>query len=104
MKKFMNEKNYYLAGIVLYIFFSISIFFGLLINEDASGKGTSNDFKNTWEYVLLLKENYFIDSSEWTRLLPFHYIFLSILYELLEVIFSKSIILHFFPIHTFHFL
>ncbi len=83
MKKFMNEKNYYLAGMVLYIFFSISIFFGLLINEDASGKGTSNDFKNTWEYVLLLKENYFIDSSEWTRLLPFHYIFLSILYELL---------------------
>ena len=83
MQKLINEKNYYRVGIILYILFSISIFLGLLINEDASGKGTSNDFKNTWEYVLLLEENYFIDSSKWTRLLPFHYIFLSILYSLL---------------------
>lgn len=83
MKKLINEKNYYRVGIILYILFSISIFLGLLINEDASGKGTSNDFKNTWEYVLLLEQNYFIDASKWTRLLPFHYIFLSILYGLL---------------------
>ena len=83
MKEFMNEKNYYFVGILLYTFFSISIFLGLFINEDASGKGTSNDFINTWEYVLLLQENYFIDSSEWKRLLPSHYIFLSVLYSLL---------------------
>ena len=63
-----------------------------MINEDASGKGTSNDFKNTWEYVILLKEDYFIDSSKWTRLLPFHYIFLSILYEFLGSEFSVRIL------------
>ena len=58
MQKLINEKNYYRVGIILYILFSISIFLGLLINEDASGKGTSNDFKNTWEYVLLLEKNF----------------------------------------------
>ena len=45
MKKLINEKNYYRVGIILYLLFSISIFLGLLINEDASVKGTSNDFK-----------------------------------------------------------
>ena len=88
----MNEKYYHRIGIILYALFSISIFLGLLINEDSSGKGTSNDFKNTWEYVILLKEDYFIDSSKWTRLLPFHYIFLSILYEFLGSEFSVRIL------------
>lgn len=92
MKKFMNEKNYYLVGILLYSIFSISIFLGLLINEDASGRGTSNDFINTWEYVLLLQDNYFIDSSAWTRLFPIHYIFLSILYGLLGSEYSVRIL------------
>ena len=84
----MNEKFYNLTGNLLFSLLSLSLFLGLFLNEDASGIGTSNDFKNTWEYVELLSNGYFIDSSQWTRLLPFHYIFLSILNEITDSIFS----------------
>lgn len=88
----MSEKFYNIFAIFIFTFFSISLFLGLFLNEDASGTGTSNDFKNTWEYVLILKSDYFIDSSGWTRLLPLHYIFLSILYETFGSIFSVRLI------------
>ncbi len=42
-----TDKNYYSIGLILYFLFSLSLFFGLFLNEDASGTGTSNDFKNT---------------------------------------------------------
>ena len=87
-----TDKNYYSIGLILYFLFSLSLFFGLFLNEDASGTGTSNDFKNTWEYVVLLKDNYLIDGSEWTRLLPLHYIFLSFLYQIFENEFSVRLI------------
>ena len=61
----ITDKNYYLIGVILYILFSLSLFFGFFLNEDASGTGTYNDFKKTWEYVVLLKDNYLID-IEWT--------------------------------------
>ena len=64
----ITDKNYYSIGIILYFLFSLSLLFGFFFNEDASGTGTSNDFKNTWDYIVLLKDNYLIDSSEWTRL------------------------------------
>ena len=80
----ITDKNYYSIGIILYFLFSLSLLFGFFFNEDASGTGTSNDFKNTWDYIVLLKDNYLIDSSEWTRLLPLHYIFLSLLYQIFE--------------------
>tara|TARA_B100001059_G_scaffold178632_1_gene179251 strand:- start:282 stop:1514 length:1233 start_codon:yes stop_codon:yes gene_type:complete len=83
----MNDKFYNLTGNLLFSLLSLSLFLGLFLNEDASGIGTSNDFKNTWEYVELLSNGYFIDSSQWTRLLPFHYIFLSILNEITDSIF-----------------
>ena len=75
MNYHITDKNYYSIGIILYFLFSLSLLFGLFLNEDASGTGVSNDFKNAWDYIVLLKDNYLIDSSEWTRLLPLHYIF-----------------------------
>ena len=80
----ITDKNYYSIGIILYFLFSLSLLFGFFLDEDASGTGTSNDFKNTWDYIVLLKDNFLIDSSEWTRLLPLHYIFLSLLYQIFE--------------------
>ena len=98
MNFYITDKNYYSIGLILYFLFSLSLFFGLFFNEDASGTGTSNDFKNTWEYVVLLKDNYIIDSSEWTRLLPLHYIFLSFLYKIFENEFSVRLIFCFIAI------
>ncbi len=83
----MIKKNFITIGLIIFILFSLSLILGLYLNEDASGLGTSNDFKSTWPYVLSLKNNYIIDGSEWTRLLPLHYIFLSLLQENLNDIF-----------------
>ena len=92
MDNILKEKHYYFIGIFLFLNLSLSLFIGLLLDEDASGRGTSNDFKNTWDYVLLLKNNYIIDGSQWTRLLPVHYIFLSFLYNFSEKIFNVRMI------------
>ena len=67
------------SGSLLFLLCTISLFVGLYFNEDASGGGTRADFINTWGYVQALKQNIFIDSSKWTRLLPLHYLFISFL-------------------------
>ncbi len=78
----MSQKNFFLLGLFIFFSLSISLFVGLFLNEDASGIGTSNDFKNTLPYVEALKESLIIDGSEWTRLLPLHFIFISFLFNL----------------------
>ena len=67
------------SGVLLFLLCTISLFVGLYFNEDAGGGGTRADFINTWGYVQALKQNIFIDSSKWTRLLPLHYLFISFL-------------------------
>ena len=91
MINFERDKTFYVIGYSLFLTFTLSLFLGLLLNEDASGIGTSNDFNNTWEYVERLKNNYFFDGSEWTRLLPFHFIFLSF-YTIFDDIFIVRLI------------
>lgn len=92
MINFEKDKTFYVIGYSLFLTFTLSLFLGLLLNEDASGIGTSNDFNNTWEYVERLKNNYFFDGSEWTRLLPFHFIFLSVLHTIFDDIFIVRLI------------
>ena len=92
MINFEKDKTFYVIGYSLFLTFALSLFLGLLLNEDASGIGTSNDFNNTWEYVERLKNNYFFDGSEWTRLLPFHFIFLSVLHTIFDDIFIVRLI------------
>ena len=92
MINFEKDKTFYVIGYSLFLTFALSLFLGLLLNEDASGIGTSSDFNNTWEYVERLKNNYFFDGSEWTRLLPFHFIFLSVLHTIFDDIFIVRLI------------
>lgn len=92
MINFEKDNTFYVIGYSLFLTFTLSLFLGLLLNEDASGIGTSNDFNNTWEYVERLKNNYFFDGSEWTRLLPFHFIFLSVLHTIFDDIFIVRLI------------
>ena len=77
MINFERDKTFYVIGYSLFLTFTLSLFLGLLLNEDASGIGTSNDFNNTWEYVERLKNNYFFDGSEWTGFTISFYIFVS---------------------------
>ena len=80
MKNVFSSKS----GSLLFLLCTISLFVGLYFNEDAGGGGTRADFKNTWGYVQALKQNIFIDSSKWTRLLPLHYLFISFLDSIIK--------------------
>ena len=88
----MSKKNFFLLGLFIFFSLSISLFVGLFLNEDASGIGTSNDFKNTLPYVEALKDRLIIDGSEWTRLLPLHFIFISFLFNLSDNVFLVRLI------------
>ena len=75
------HKNSNLRKIFLLIL-SLSLFVGFYFNEDSSSGGVSTDFYSTWDYVLVIKKNLFINtdwlsSENWTRVLPLHYIILS---------------------------
>ena len=83
----MSKKNFIFPGIFVFILLSASLFLGLFLNEDASGVGTSNDFKNTLPYINALKDNLIIDGSEWTRLLPLHFLFISFLFYFTDNVF-----------------
>ena len=80
MKNVFSSKS----GSLLFLLCTISLFVGLYFNEDAGGGGTRADFINTWGYVQALKQNIFIDSSKWTRLLPLHYLFISFLDSIIK--------------------
>ena len=80
MKNVFSSKS----GSLLFLLCTISLFVGLYFNEDAGGGGTRADFINTWEYVQALKQDIFIDSSQWTRLLPLHYLFISFLDSIIK--------------------
>ena len=71
-------------GSLLFLLCTISLFVVLYFKEDAGGGGTRADFINTWGYVQALKQNIFIDSSKWTRLLPLHYLFISFLDSIIK--------------------
>ena len=82
----MSQKNYYFLILFVFISLSASLFLGLFLNEDASGVGTSNDFKNTLPYINALKDNLIIDGSEWTRLLSLHF-YLFHFYFILQIMY-----------------
>ena len=88
----MSKKNFIFPGIFVFILLSASLFLGLFLNEDASGVGTTNDFKNTLPYINALKDNLIIDGSEWTRLLPLHFLFISFLFYFTDNVFLIRLI------------
>ena len=94
----MSHKNFTFLGLICFYLLSISLFVGLFLNEDATGIGTSNDFKNTFPYVEALTNDLLIDGSEWTRLLPLHFIFMSFLYNMTDSIFLSRFIFCFISI------
>tara|TARA_B100000029_G_scaffold509528_1_gene598957 strand:- start:2710 stop:3963 length:1254 start_codon:yes stop_codon:yes gene_type:complete len=71
-------------GKVCFLILSLSLLVGFYLNEDASAGGASADFYETWGHVLALKENLFIDGTEWSMHFPLHHIILSRLNFLIE--------------------
>ena len=68
------------SGKIIFFILSISLFFGLYLNEDSSGGASSGDFNTTWPWVLNLKEDLFFHYTHWEYIhLPLHYILISII-------------------------
>ncbi len=71
----MKKINF--LNILLYIFCCLTLFISFYFNEDGSYSPLSGDFRDTWPYVLKLKENILSDPSGYTVHYPLHYFLLS---------------------------
>ena len=71
-----NLNNNTTYGKIFFLALSLTLFVGFYFNEDLSGGGTSTDFKNTWLYVLFLKESFF-GYEDIPKMLPLHYFILA---------------------------
>ena len=71
----MKKINY--LNIFFYFLCCASLFISFYFNEDGSHTPLSSDFRETWPYVLSLKENILSDPTGFTVHYPLHYILLS---------------------------
>ncbi len=88
MMKFLKENK---IGFLIYFFGIFTLFVSFYFGLDGYGSALSGDFRDTWPYVLKLKENFFINPSQWTLHFPFHYYFLS----KLDLVFNNTIYVRF---------
>ena len=76
MKNLVENYN---LGRFFFLLLSLTLLVGFYFNEDVAG-GSTVDFYRTWDYVLALKENFFIgwvENAHWSLHFPLHYIILS---------------------------
>ena len=79
-----NSKNLFYGKIIFFLL-SITLIIGFFFNEDSAGSGGFiADFNNTWGYVEVLKESFFVLPSKWVMHTPLHFIILSKAYMLIE--------------------
>ena len=72
--KFFKENK---VGFYIYLLGIFILFLSFYFKLDGYASALSGDFKDTWPYVLKLKENFFTNPTEWTLHFPLHYYFLS---------------------------
>lgn len=65
-----------IAPYLICILFVISLLIGFFYKEAISGAGAKIDFYSTWNYVLALEKNIFVDPTKWTIHTPLHYLIL----------------------------
>ena len=79
-----SNKNLFYSRIAFFLL-SITLIIGFFFNEDSAGSGGFiADFNNTWGYVEVLKESFFVLPSKWVMHTPLHFIILSKAYMLIE--------------------
>ena len=82
------KKNIHLSNLIIYFFCSLSLLLSFYFNEDGSYTPFSSDFRETWPYVLKLKESFLSDPYPHTVHYPLHYYVLS----RLDLIFNDPLI------------
>ena len=79
-----SDRNFLYSKIIFYSL-SVTLLIGFFFNEESSGSGGFiADFNNTWEYVEVLKESFFVIPSKWVAHTPLHFIIISKVYMLVE--------------------
>ena len=71
------KKNIYLLNLIIYFLCCLSLVLSFYFNEDGSFLPLSGDFRDTWPYVLKLKENILANPHPHTVHYPLHYYLLS---------------------------
>ena len=86
------KKKIYLSNLFIYFLCCLSLLLSFYFNEDGSYLPFSMDFKDTWPYVLKLKESFLSDPYPYTVHYPLHYYLLS----RLDLIFNDPLIVRLF--------
>ena len=71
------KKKIHLSNLIIYFLCSLSLVLSFYFNEDGSFSPLSGDFRDTWPYVLKLKENILANPQSHTAHYPLHYFLLS---------------------------
>ncbi len=74
---------------LIFFLFIISLLIGFFNGEAISGAGAKKDFYFTWNYVLALDNNFFVDPTTWTVHTPLHYF---ILFSLNKVLNNQELV------------
>ena len=82
------KKKIHLSNLFIYFLCCLSLLLSFYFNEDGSYSPFSMDFKDTWPYVLKLKESFLSDPYPYTVHYPLHYYLLS----RLDLIFNDPLI------------
>jgi len=79
-----SERNFLYSKIAFFLL-SVTLLIGFFFNEESSGSGGFiADFNNTWGYVEVLKESFFVLPSKWVAHTPLHFIIISKVYMFVE--------------------
>ena len=70
-------KKINLTNLLIYFVCCFTLLLSFYFNEDGSHTPLSSDFRETWPYVLKLKENFLSDPAGYTVHYPLHYFLLS---------------------------
>jgi|TARA_B110000483_G_C18132569_1_gene518251 hypothetical protein len=73
----MKNNNIKLSGYIIYLLGILILLISFYYDIDGSNTPLSGDFRDTWPYVIKLKESLMIDPSQWTLHFPLHYFLLS---------------------------
>tara|TARA_B100000029_G_C17600014_1_gene965427 strand:- start:2633 stop:3883 length:1251 start_codon:yes stop_codon:yes gene_type:complete len=79
-----SYKNLFYGKITFFLL-SFTLLVGFFLNEESAGSGGFiADFNNTWGYVEVLRESFFVLPSKWVVHTPLHFIILSKAYILID--------------------
>jgi hypothetical protein len=73
----MEKHKIKLSGYVVYLIGFLTLLISFYLDIDGSYKPLSGDFRETWPYVILLKNSFMIDPYPYTMHFPLHYYILS---------------------------